>query len=86
MTKPFLLLQNNWFKIQDYYQHDQLEYLANSYGPEFYRVCFQYVPSKNDAPASLSFHLTAAEKRDIAQALDNAANNEQMERLKKLVR
>ena len=86
MTKPFLLLQNNWFKIQDYYQHDQLEYLANSYGPEFYRVCFQYVPSKNDAPASLSFHLTAAEKRDIAQALDNAANKEQMERLKKLVR
>jgi hypothetical protein len=86
MTKPFLLLQNNWFKIQDYYQHDQLEYLANSYGPEFYRVCFQYVPSKNDAAASLSFHLTAAEKRDIALALDNAANKEQFERLKKLVK
>jgi hypothetical protein len=86
MTKPFLLLQNNWFKIQDYYQHDQLEYLANSYGPEFYRVCFQYVPSKNDAAASLSFHLTAAEKRDIALALDNSANKEQFERLKKLVK
>ena len=86
MTKPFLLLQNNWFKFQDYYQHDQLEYLANSYGPDFYRVCFQYVPSKNDAPASLSFHLTAAEKRDIAQALDNPANMEQLERLKKLMK
>ncbi|MFY7651259.1 MAG: hypothetical protein ACOVQE_01085, partial [Chitinophagaceae bacterium] len=24
ITKPFLLLQNNWFKMQDYYQHDQL--------------------------------------------------------------
>lgn len=86
MTKPFLILQNNWFKLQDYYQRDQLEYLANSYGPEFYRVCFQYVPSKNDAPASLSFHLTAAEKRDIAQALDNPANKEQLEQLKKIMK
>lgn len=86
MTKPFLILQNNWFKLQDYYQRDQLEYLANSYGPEFYRVCFQYVPSKSDAPASLSFHLTTAEKRDIAQALDNPANKEQMEQLQKIMK
>ena len=86
MTKPFLILQNNWFKLQDYYQRDQLEYLANAYGPEFYRVCFQYVPSRNDAPASLSFHLTAAEKRDIAQALDNPANKEQLEQLKKIMK
>lgn len=86
MTKPFLILQNNWFKLQDYYQRDQLEYLANSYGPEFYRVCFQYVPSKSDAPASLSFHLTTAEKRDIAQALDNPANKEQLEQLKKIMK
>ncbi|MFW1396698.1 hypothetical protein ACEV8T_23175, partial [Vibrio parahaemolyticus] len=25
LTKPFLILQNNWFKMQDYYQHDQLD-------------------------------------------------------------
>ncbi len=85
MTKPFLLLQNNWFKFQDYYQHDQLEFLSDTYGPDFYRVCFQYVPSKNDAPASLSFHLTASEKRDIGLALDNPANKEQFARLKKLM-
>jgi hypothetical protein len=86
MTKPFLLLQNNWFKFQDYYQHDQLEYLSDTYGPDFYKVCFQYVPSKNDAPASLSFHLTAAEKRGIALALDNPANKEQFKRLKRLMK
>lgn len=84
-TKPFLLLQNNWFKFQDYYQHDQLEFLSDTYGPDFYRVCFQYVPSKNDAAASLSFHLTASEKRDIGLALENAANQEQFKRLKKLM-
>ncbi len=80
-TKPFLILQNNWFKLQDYYQHDQLEYLYDSYGPQFHRVCFQYTPSSNDAPASLSFHLTAAEKRDIRQALDNPDNKKEFARL-----
>lgn len=86
MTKPFLILQNNWFKLQDYYQHDALDYMFKAYGPQFYGVCFQYVPSKNEAPASLSFHLTAAEKRDIALALDNPANKEQFEKLREIMR
>ena len=80
-TKPFLILQNNWFKLQDYYQHDQLEYLYDAYGPQFHRICLQYTPSKNDAPASLSFHLTTAEKRDIRQALDNTDNQKEFTRL-----
>ncbi len=84
-TQPFLILQNNWYKLQDYYQHDQLEYLFDAYGPQFHRICFQYVPSKSDAPASLSFHLTASEKRDIALALDNPTNKEQFEKLKKIM-
>ncbi len=86
LTQPFLILQNNWYKLQDYYQHDQLEYLFDAYGPQFHRICFQYVPSKNDAPASLSFHLTAAEKRDIALALDNPTNKEQFEKLKDIMK
>ncbi len=85
LTKPFLILQNNWFKIQDYYQHDQLDFLYKSYGPNFYRIGFQYIPSKKEAPAGLSFHLTAAEKRDIANALDNPLNKESFLRLKKII-
>ncbi len=81
LTQPFLVLQNNWYKLQDYYQHDQLDYLYDAYGQNFYRICFQYVPSQHDAPASLSFHLTAAEKRDIALAMDNPTNRAEMERL-----
>jgi hypothetical protein len=86
LTQPFTILQSNWYKLQDYYQHDQLEYLFAAYGPQFHRICFQYVPSKEDAPASLSFHLTAAEKRDISLAMDNPANREQFEKLKKIRR
>jgi len=86
LTKPFLILQNNWFKMQDYYQHDQLSYLYQSFGKSFHRVSFQYVPSKKEAPASLSFHLTAAEKRDIANAINNPLNQQAFERLKKLMK
>lgn len=84
MTKPFLILQNNWYKMQDYQQYDQLQYLSNMYGPGFHSITFQYVPTKNDAPASLSFHLTAAEKRDIALALDNPVNKREFERVNQI--
>ncbi len=85
LTKPFLILQNNWFKMQDYAQHDQLDYLSKNYGPDFYRITFQYVPSSKDAAASLSFHLTAAEKRDISHALDNPINQDAFKSLKRII-
>jgi hypothetical protein len=81
VTKPFLLLQNNWYKLQDYYQYDQLSYLEKAYGDHFHRVCFQYVPQKKDAAASLSFHLTASEKRDIAFAVGNPTNLSEFKKL-----
>lgn len=85
-TKPFLLLQNNWYKLQDYYQHDQLEYSFEAYGPQFHRICFQYVPSRKEAPASLSFHITAAERRDIAMALGAEDNQKEFKRLRLLMK
>ncbi len=84
LTKPFLILQNNWFKMQDYAQHDQLDFFSKNYGLNFYRLAFQYVPSSKEAAASLSFHLTAAEKRDIAAALDDPLNQAAFQRLKKI--
>ena len=86
LTRPMLLLQNDWYKLQDYYQHDQLEYLAETYGPQFYRICLQYVASKNDVPASLSFHLTKGEKQSVADALKEKINTKELKRLAELVK
>ena len=85
LTRPFLLLQNNWYRLQDYYQHDQLEYFSDNYGPNFYKIGLQYVPTQKDAPASLSFHLTAAEKKGIAAALNNPANQKEINDLMQLI-
>lgn len=76
LTKPFLLLQNNWFRLQDYYQNDQLEYMYSSFGDQFHRLCFQYIPAHKDAHASLSFHLNASEKQDIAETLNSPSNKQ----------
>ncbi len=84
LTKPFLLLQNNWYKLQDYYQYDQLAYLQKIFGNQFHRICFQYVPEKKEAAAALSFHLTSLEKRDIQRALKNASNQLELQKLESI--
>lgn len=84
-TKPAFLLQYNWFKLQDYYQNGQLEYLSESYGNNIERICFQYVASAKDKAASLSFHLTAREKAEIAASLKSQVNNQEFGKLKKMM-
>jgi hypothetical protein len=83
LTKPMLLLQNNWFKLQDYYQADEIGYAASTL-PNFSRIMFQYVPLKKEASASLSFHLTTVEKNDIAAALNDSINKASFQKIEQL--
>ena len=48
-------------------------------------VNLEYVPSKKDARASMSFHLTTREKQEILQALTNAENRRNVEKLQRLL-
>ena len=84
LTQPLMLLQTNWFRIQDYYQADQLSYASAAYPQNLHRISFQYKPSKKDEHASLSFHLTESEKLDISKALDNSLNTEAFKKLNRL--
>lgn len=81
LTGPLWLLQNNYYKLQDYTLDDQLQYMYKAYGKGLYRVNLQYVPSKEEAHASLSYHLTAAEKKDIRRSLDNIGNTNEFSKL-----
>jgi hypothetical protein len=75
-TKPFLLLQYNWYKMQEYNQNDLLSLSQTIMGENLYKISFQYVPKKEDAGAALNFHLTKREKHNIADALDNENNRQ----------
>lgn len=73
-TKPMLLLEYNWFKMQEYSQNDLMGLAQSVMGNYFNSFCFQYIPEKSDARAALNFHLTKSEKKDIAGALFSAGN------------
>jgi len=85
ITKPLAQLQHNWFKLQDYYQAGQINYAAD-YEKKLCTICWQYIPTQKNAAAGLSFHLTAAEKKDIAAAIDNKTNYEAFKRLSKMIK
>lgn len=84
VTKPFLLLQYNWYKMQEYSQNDLLNFTQRSFGDKFQQIIFQYVPKKEDAGAALNFHLTRREVRNIREAVNSESNIQSFERFIKL--
>lgn len=76
ITKPLLLLEDNWYKLQEYNQNDLLSLAQNAMGFSFRKLVFQYVPKTEDAGAALNFHLTKQEKMNIIGALDNSDNQQ----------
>jgi hypothetical protein len=85
-TKPMLLLEYNWYKMQEYNQNDMLSLSQSIMGNYFYKLCFQYIPEKEDARAALNFHLTKSEKKDIAIAVESAANRRTFDQLGRLMK
>jgi hypothetical protein len=77
--KPFSLLQYNFLMLQDYYQESMLGYLQKTLPVR--RFAFVYEPAPNRVNAALNFHLTAQEKKDVIEAVDNRSNRETIKRL-----
>jgi len=84
ITKPFFLLQHNWYKLMEYFQNDMLSYYTKNVPYNFYKVSFQYVPDKEESKAALNFHLTQSEKTNIAFALNSLYNKKSLIRVQQL--
>jgi len=84
ITKPLLLLQYNWYKMQEYNQNDLLSLAQQAVSKNFYKLSFQYVPTHENQGATLNFHLTKQEKIDVANALLNSDNQQNFQRFKEL--
>jgi hypothetical protein len=74
ITKPFFLLQHNWYKMMEYFQNDMLSYYSKNLPYNLYKVSFQYVADNEESKAALNFHLTQSEKTNIAFALNSLYN------------
>jgi hypothetical protein len=86
ITKPLLLLQDNWYKMQEYNQDDLLSLAQNGMGFPFRKLIFEYVPKTEYEGAALNFHLTKEEKQNITGSLDNADNRRAFQQFTGLVR
>ncbi len=74
VTKPMLLLQYNWFKMQEYGQNEMMSLTQELLDGHFHRLTFQYIPKKEDAAAALNFRLSKREKQDIGEAMMSNVN------------
>lgn len=82
LTKPFSMLQINWFRLQDYFQDDEITY-AQDIDSNFHRVAFMYLPENEDQGATLNFHLTAREKKEVIASVKRKNNLEAFDEVKK---
>lgn len=80
-TKPFFLLQHNWYKMMEYFQKDMATYFLNNQKYPVHNITFQYIPRKEQHKAALSFHLTKQEKLDIAGSLGSEHNQKSFGRV-----
>jgi hypothetical protein len=80
-TKPFFLLQHNWYKMMEYFQKDMTTYFLNNQRYPVHNITFQYIPRIEQHKAALSFHLTKQEKADIAGSLQSAHNQVSFKRV-----
>ncbi|PZR27247.1 MAG: hypothetical protein DI535_11380 [Citrobacter freundii] len=85
-TKPFLLLQHNWFKMMEYFQDDMLSYYGEHPGRKVHKVLFQYAAANEENKAALNFHLGKREKLDIIASVRSAKNKDSFRKLMELLK
>jgi hypothetical protein len=83
-TKPFLLLQHNWFKMMEYFQNDMLSYYVEHPGRKVHKVLFEYAADKEENKAALNFHLSKRERKDIVNSISSASNAKSFQRTMEL--
>jgi len=83
ITKPFFLLQHNWYKMMEYFQNDMLSYYTKNLPYDLYKVSLQYVADNEESKAALNFHLTQSEKTNIAFAMNSEYNKKSLQQVQR---
>jgi hypothetical protein len=73
-TKPFLLLQHNWFKMMEYFQNDMLSYYSKHTINPIHKILFEYAADREENKAALNFHLSKREKKDVMGSIKSYGN------------
>lgn len=82
---PIGTLYDNWVEIQDYQNEQLLNMITECMDQKTEVITFQYTPPDHAMRASLSFHLTAREKRDVLSSASTTYNDAALQKLKMLL-
>jgi hypothetical protein len=85
LTNPFTMMQTNWFRLQDYFQDDEISYLQNEFGGKLHRVSLMYIPDNPDGEAPINFHLTASEKKEVGASMQRENNVNAISQIKTIL-
>ena len=85
ITDPFTMMQTNWFRLQDYFEDDEISYIQNEFGAKLHRVSLMYIPKTADGGVPMNFHLTASEKKEVKASLNRENNIEAFGQIKSIL-
>lgn len=85
ITNPFTMMQTNWFRLQDYFEDDEISYIQNEFGAKLHRVSLMYIPKTADSGVPMNFHLTASEKKEVKASLSRENNIEAFAQIKSIL-
>ncbi|MDX2063905.1 MAG: hypothetical protein SFY70_12655 [Bacteroidia bacterium] len=77
---------NSLSESRDFQNDDLLAHASTWLSCPFEVLDLQYIPHPSFSGAALNFHLTAREKRDIGEAIDNPENQAALQRVARLLR
>jgi len=78
-------LAGKMMRLQEFDHDTNLGFTYDLLGEDMFDVIrFKYKPSEHNEEASMTFHLTENEKRDIMSAIDEEENQESLKRLQEL--
>jgi len=86
LIKPATMLQNNWYKFQDYAENDEYGYMHDGLDSILHRITMMYIPEKEEQGAALNFHLTAREKLDVIASFNNSNNQDAVKKIVALLK
>jgi len=86
LVKPATMLQNNWYKLQDYAENDEYSYMHDGLDSILHRVTMMYIPETGEPGAALNFHLTAREKVSVIASFYNSDNQVAVKQIMSLLK
>ncbi len=83
---PVANIYNNFMYEQEYVHDYFISYLENGSFSDINMINFIYEPGENEKEASMSLHITEKEKKNIRDAFYLPGNQENLKRLKELLK